>query len=129
MPCLGRTVIDLRSASTLSASTRSASTRDTPSLQILRDMRRRSPVKSSSNDSDYTRSDTDDGVEPDTDLIEVNEFADNNNKSDEDEAWLSLNKDHPPEHYLQQLKMFDEQEYTRQDYKDSSTRLIDRMED
>jgi hypothetical protein len=86
MPCLGRTVIDLRSASTLSASTRSASTRDTPSLQILRDMRRRSPVKSSSNDSDYTGSDTDDGVEPDTDLIEVNEFADNNNKSDEDEA-------------------------------------------
>jgi hypothetical protein len=129
MPCLGRTVIDLRSASTLSASTRSASTRDTPSLQILRDMRRRSPVKSSSNDSDYTGSDTDDGVEPDTDLIEVNEFADNNNESDEDEAWLSLNKDHPPEHYLQQLEMFDEQEYTRQDYKDSSTRLIDRMED
>jgi hypothetical protein len=59
---------------------------DTPSLQILCDMRRRSPVKSSSNDSDYTGSDTDDGVEPDTDLIDVNEFADNNNENDEDEA-------------------------------------------
>jgi hypothetical protein len=59
---------------------------DTLSLQILRDMRRPSPVKSSSNDSDYTRSDTDDGVEPDTDLIDVNEFADNNHKNDEDEA-------------------------------------------
>jgi hypothetical protein len=90
-------------------------------------MRRRSLVKSPSNDSDYTGSDTDDGVEPDTDLIDVNEFA--NNENDEDEAWLSLDKDHPPEHYLQQLEMFDEQEYTRQDYKDSSTRLIDRMED
>jgi hypothetical protein len=67
-------------------------------------------------------------VEPDTDLIDVNEFADNNNGNDEDEAWLSLDKDHPPEHYLQQLKMFDKQEYTRRDYKDSSTRLINRME-
>jgi hypothetical protein len=92
-------------------------------------MRRRSPVKSSSNDSDYTGSDTDDGVEPDRDLIDVNGFADNNNENDEDEAWLSLDKDHLPKHYLQQLEMFDEQEYTRQDYKDSSTRLIDRMED
>jgi hypothetical protein len=70
-------------------------------------MRRRSPVKSSSTDSDYIGSDTDDGVEPDTDLIDINEFADNNNENNEDEAWLSLDKDHPPEHYLQQLEMFD----------------------
>jgi hypothetical protein len=75
-------------------------------------MRRRSPVKSSSNDSDYTGSDTDDGVEPDTDLIDINEFADNNNENNEDEAWLSLDKDHPPEHYLQQLEMFDVRIYT-----------------
>jgi hypothetical protein len=59
-------------------------------------MRRRSPVKSFSNDSDYTGSDTDDSVEPDTDLIDVNEFADNNNKNDENKAWLSLDKDYPP---------------------------------
>jgi hypothetical protein len=70
-------------------------------------MRRRSPVKSSSNDSDYTGSDTDDGVEPDTDLIDINEFADNNNENNEDEAWLFLDKDYQPEHYLQQLEMFD----------------------
>jgi hypothetical protein len=74
--------------------------RDTPSLQILRDMQRRSPVKSSSNNSDYTRSNTDDGVELDTDLIDINEFADNNNKNNEDEAWVFLNKDHLPKHYL-----------------------------
>jgi hypothetical protein len=102
---------------------------NTPSLQILRDMQRCSPVKSSSNNSNYTGSDTDNDVELDTDLIDVNKFADNNNENDEDEAWLSLDKDHPPEHYLQQLEMFDEQEYTRQDYKESSTRLIDHMED
>ncbi|KAA8623486.1 hypothetical protein PtrSN002B_010702 [Pyrenophora tritici-repentis] len=49
-------------------------------------MRRRSPVKNSSNDSDYTTSDIDDGMELDTDLTDVNEFADNNNENDEDEA-------------------------------------------
>ncbi|KAF2682551.1 hypothetical protein K458DRAFT_307420 [Lentithecium fluviatile CBS 122367] len=94
-------------------------------------MRRRSPIESSSNErssdeSDYTGSDADDGVESDTDLTDVNAFA---NKNDEDEAWLSPNEDHPPEHYLQQLETFDEQEYTKEDYADSSTRLLDRMED
>jgi hypothetical protein len=68
-------------------------------------------------------------VEMDIHLIDVNESANINNKNDEDEAWLSLDKDHLPEHYFQQLEMFNEQEYTRQDYKDSSTLLIDRMED
>jgi hypothetical protein len=65
----------------------------------------------------------------DTNLIDVNKSANNNNKKDENEAWLSLDKGQPPEHYLQQLEMFDEQEYTRQVYKDSSTCLIDCMED
>ena len=67
-------------------------------------MRRRSPVKSSSNDSDYTGSGTDDGIELDIDLTDIHEFADNNNENDEDEAWLFPNEDHPPEYYLQQLK-------------------------
>jgi hypothetical protein len=98
-----------------------------PSLQILRNMRRRLPVQISSNDRNFTGSDTDNGVEMDTDLIDVNKSADNNNENDE--AWLSLDKDHPPEHYLQQLEMFDEQEYTRQVYKNSSTRLINHVED
>ena len=47
----------------------------------MRDMRRRSLVKSSSNNSDYTRSGTDDSMELDTDLTDVNEFANNNNKN------------------------------------------------
>ncbi|KAI1664624.1 DUF3435 domain containing protein [Pyrenophora tritici-repentis] len=63
-------------------------------------MRRRSLVKGSSDDSDYTRSDTDDGMELDTDLTDVNEFADNNNGNDEDESWLFPNEDHPPECWI-----------------------------
>ena len=49
-------------------------------------MRQRSLVKSSSNDSDYTRSGTDDSMELDTNLTDVNRFADNNNENDKDEA-------------------------------------------
>jgi hypothetical protein len=49
-------------------------------------MRRRLLVKSFSNNSDYTRSNTDDSVELDTDLIEVNKFADNNDKNNKDKA-------------------------------------------
>ena len=92
-------------------------------------MRRRSLVKSSSNDSDYTRSGTDDGIELDTDLTDVNEFADNNNENNKDEAWLFPNEDYPPEYYLQQLEIFNEKEYAKEDYKDSSTRLLNRIED
>jgi hypothetical protein len=49
-------------------------------------MRRRLLVKRSSNDSNYIGSSTDDSIELDTDLADVNEFADNNNKNDEDKA-------------------------------------------
>jgi hypothetical protein len=94
-------------------------------------MRRRSLIESSpsespSDESDYIRSDADSGVESDTDLSDVNAITD---KNDEDKAWLSPNEDHSREHYLQQLEIFDEREFTKEDYKDSSTRLLDRMED
>jgi hypothetical protein len=98
-------------------------------------MRRRSPVDGSSDESEYVGSDVDDGVGSDTDLTDVDTCTDEDDEVDkqcegiEDEAWLSPDKDHPPEHYLQQLETFDEQEYTKEDYKDSSTRLLDRMED
>jgi hypothetical protein len=68
-------------------------------------------------------------MELDTDQTDVNEFADIKNESDEDEAWLLPNEDHPPAYYLQQLENFDEQEYTKEDYKDNTTRLLNRMED
>jgi hypothetical protein len=98
-------------------------------------MRRRSPVDSSSDESEYTRPGVDDGVESDTDLTDVDTCTDEDGKDDKqcedvkDKAWPSPNENHPPEHYLQQLETFDEREYTKEDYKDSSTRLIDHMED
>lgn len=98
-------------------------------------MQRRSPVNSSSDESEYAGSDVDDGVESDTDLTDVDTCSDEDDEDDkqcegtEDEAWLSSDEDHRPEHYLQQLETFDEREYTKEDYKDSSTRLLDRMED
>ncbi|KAJ5066003.1 C2H2 finger domain protein [Bipolaris maydis] len=85
-----------------------------------------SSVKSSSNNSDYSASDTDHGVELDTDLTDVDEFAD---KIEKNEAWVFPDDDHPPEYYLQQLENFNEQEYVKEDYKESSTRLLNRMED
>jgi hypothetical protein len=69
---------------------------------------------------------TGNGIDLDTDLTDVNAFADKDNK---DEAWLFSNKDHPPEYYLQQLEIFNKQEYAKEDYKVSSTRLLNRMED
>jgi hypothetical protein len=49
-------------------------------------MRQRLPVHISSNDSKYTGSDIDNGVEIDTDLINVNKSANNNNENDKNEA-------------------------------------------
>jgi hypothetical protein len=49
-------------------------------------MRQRLLVKSSSNNSDYTSSNTDDSVELDTDLIEVNKYTNNNNKNNKNKA-------------------------------------------
>lgn len=92
-------------------------------------MRRRSPVTSFSNDSDYTGSNTNDGIKLDADLTDVNEFTDNNNENDEDEAQLFSNEDHPHKYYLQQLEIFNKQECAKEDYKDNSTRLLNRMED
>ena len=46
-------------------------------------------------------------VDSDTELIDINAFAD---KDDEDVEWLFPTEDHPPEDYLQQLEIFNEQE-------------------
>ncbi|KAH7119589.1 C2H2 finger domain protein [Dendryphion nanum] len=47
----------------------------------------------------------------------------------EDQASLFADGTHPPEYYLRQLEAFDEVEHTKEDYKDSSTRLLDRIEE
>ncbi|ORX95381.1 hypothetical protein BCR34DRAFT_607969 [Clohesyomyces aquaticus] len=95
-------------------------------------MRRRLLVDGSSDESEYAGSDTDGGVESDTDLTDDETCVDEDNEQGEgveDQAWLFADENHLPEHYLQQLETFDETEYTKEDYKDSSTRLLDRIED
>ncbi|CAN9454731.1 unnamed protein product [Alternaria alternata] len=69
---------------------------------------------------------TGDDVDLDTDLSYADPFAD---EDDKDGAYLSPNNDHPPEYYIQQLETFNEEEYVKEDYKKSSTRLLNYMED
>ncbi|CAI9635546.1 unnamed protein product [Alternaria burnsii] len=69
---------------------------------------------------------TGDDVDPDTDLSYADPFAD---EDDKDGAYLSPDNDHPPEYYIQQLETFNEEEYVKEDYKKSSTRLLNYMED
>ena len=98
-------------------------------------MQRHSLVEQSPNSSfksgislkerDYS-SFTGDNVDPDTNLSYADAFAD---KDDEDRAYLSPDNDHPPEYYIQQLETFDEEEYVKEDYKESSTRLLNYMEE
>jgi hypothetical protein len=78
-------------------------------------MRHRPSVNDCSEESEYVESDVIDGVGLDTDLTDIHTCTDKDNKDDkddkqcegaEDEAWLSPDEDHPPEHYLQQLETF-----------------------
>src|SRR4051812_38030378 len=98
-------------------------------------MRRRSPVDDFSDESEYAESDVDDSDGPDTDQTDVDTCTDEDDEDNmqcegtEDEAWLSHDEDHPPEHYHQQLDTFDEREYTKEDYGNSTTLLMDRIED
>jgi hypothetical protein len=67
---------------------------------------------------------TGNGIDLDTNLTDINAFADKDSK---DEAWLFSNEGHLPEYYLQQLETFNKQEYAKEEYKDSSTRLLNCM--
>lgn len=97
-------------------------------------MRRRSPSDDSSDGSAYAESDVDDGAASDTDPTEMDgeTCVDEESERDEDvedhRAWLFA-EEIPREHYIEQLETFDEAQYTKEDYEDSSTRLMDRMED
>ncbi|USP82160.1 hypothetical protein yc1106_09434 [Curvularia clavata] len=64
-------------------------------------------------ESDYAGP-TSDEVDPDTDLTYADAFAD---KDDEKEALLSLQNDHPPEYYIQQLEVSKDEECTKEDLK------------
>jgi hypothetical protein len=78
-----------------------------------------------SEESDYTGP-VDDSGDSDLDVTLVGAL---DGGEDEDLAWLLPKEAHSPEYYVQQLEIFDEHEYTVQDYSDGTTRLIDRMEE
>ncbi|PVH92773.1 C2H2 finger domain protein [Periconia macrospinosa] len=93
-------------------------------------MQRRSSYDDSS-DSEYAGSDV--AGDSDTDLTDVEICSDDeDHKLDgdigEEESFFDDGL-HSPAYYIQQLEAFDEQEYTKEDYKDGTTRLMDRMED
>ena len=98
-------------------------------------MRQRPAVNCSSSESEYAESETNDDTRSSTDLTDVDTSSDEDDENDDDrcdsvddEALLFVNEDHPPEYYIQQLEVFDETEYMKEDYKPSSTRLLDHME-
>ena len=92
-------------------------------------MRRCLPVDDSPDESEYIESDMDGDLELDTDLTDRSAKDSKPREETKDESWLSYREEYPPEHYLEKLETFDEEEYTKEDYKDSSTRLLDRIED
>jgi hypothetical protein len=51
------------------------------------------------------------------------------NQSEDDIEWLSADKAMPPEHFLQHLQEFDDSEFTKHDYAESSVSLLDQIED
>ena len=61
-----------------------------------------------------------------TDLTDVDTGS---NDDGDDQAWLLTDEDHPPKYYLKQLNTFDEAEYAKEDYKPSSTYLLDRIKE
>ncbi|KAF1966830.1 hypothetical protein BU23DRAFT_584167 [Bimuria novae-zelandiae CBS 107.79] len=80
-------------------------------------MRRRLPIHDSSDESEYTESNADGSVTSDTDLTDDETCSNVNGKQGEE--------NYPPQHYTSMLETFDEREYTKEDYKESSTRLLD----
>lgn len=96
-------------------------------------MRRPSPIDSSSSDgSEYVEPDVGDDAASDTDPWDGEMCLDEESERGEgvegDLAWL-IAEEIPREYYVEQLETFDEAQYTKEDYEDSSTQQIDRIED
>jgi hypothetical protein len=77
-------------------------------------MRYHLSVNNSSEESEYAESDVDNSMSMDTDLTDVDTCTNEDDEEDkqckgtEDEAWLSSDEEHLPEHYLEQLEIFNE---------------------
>lgn len=89
--------------------------------------RRRRNLDPTSDDSDSERESTEDSPY-DTDLTEP-EDEDMQDRDVNDAALLFADNEHPPEYYMQQLKNFDETEYTKEDYGKGTTALLNRVEE
>ena len=61
-----------------------------------------------------------------TDLTNVNTYSNDNNNN---WAWLLADKGYPPKYYLKQLNTFNKAEYAKEDYKPSSTYLLNRIKE
>lgn len=111
----------------------------------MRSTRRASDASDESDYATSSRSDDDDSGQSATDLTDPDTCTEEDEEEEEgckedkpptdtdtnvdDMAWLAPFEEHLPDHYLRQLEAFDEEEYTKQDYKDSSTRQLNRMEE
>jgi hypothetical protein len=62
----------------------------------------------------------------DTDSTDITDYADLDMDTDSNG---DPDNEHPPEYYLQQEDEFDDLECEKQDYEDSTTALLDRIED
>jgi hypothetical protein len=73
-----------------------------------------------SDNTAYIDSGSEDDAAYDTDMPDGSD--------DDDLARLLADNNHPPEYFLRQEQEFDESEYTKQDYSEGSTQLLDCIE-
>ena len=83
-----------------------------------------------SNDTTNVDSGSEHKVAYETDLTDTDDDLEETIHDGEDSNLIRLlaDNEHPPEYYIRQLEEFDESEYTKQDYSDGSTQLLDRIE-
>lgn len=88
--------------------------------------RRRRNLGLSSDDSDSSERESAEDSQYDTDLTEPEDEG-LQDRDVSDAALLFADNEHPPEYYIQQLKNFDETEYTKEDYGKGTTALLNRV--
>jgi hypothetical protein len=76
-----------------------------------------------SDDSDSSERESTEDSQYDTDLTEPEDEG-SQGRDVSDAALLFADNEHPPEYYIQQLKNFDETEYTKDDYGKGTTALL-----
>jgi hypothetical protein len=88
----------------------------------------------SSSETDLTDVDDDDDVVNAADKVDDIEDDDDMEGVDDVEgqtdcAYLLADEVHPPEYYLKQIQEFNEFDFSTEDYREGTTRLLDRIEE